>query len=107
MQDAGGIDPVLGRLIEAYVEDERHFDAMESHLAQVCLTQPAMRSLWDLIYHGINHFDVDASIRASDASYSDLAVNRLRAVAGALISGSASDVELAARRCLGARPPGV
>lgn len=107
MQDVGGIDPALGQLIEAYINDESLFDAVESHLAQASTRQPDQRALWDLIYHAINHFDVDASIRASDMDYSELAVNRLRAIAKALMSGSTSDVELATRRYLGARLPGA
>lgn len=103
--DAEGVNPELGRLIEAYIKDESLFAALEAHLTQVSRAQPELQALWDLIYHGINHFDVDAGIRANDAHYADLAEQRLRGVAIALISGPVGNVELAARRCLGARLP--
>lgn len=102
-----GIDPVLGQLVEAYIKDESLFDTVEVHLVQASARQPDQRALWDLIYHAINHFDVDVSIRAKDTRYSDVAVSRLRTVASALMSGSAADVQLAARCYLGARLPGA
>jgi hypothetical protein len=106
VQDAYGIDPALGQLVEAYIKDESLFEVVEAHLAQAGKRQPHQQALWDLIYHALNHFDIDAGIRASDAKYSDLAVSRLRAVASALMSGSVGDVHLAALRYLGARLPG-
>jgi len=53
---------------------------------------PAQQEVIKQLYHVINHYEIDADLRAEDPQYESMMTGKLRQIAGDLVSGGSDDL---------------
>lgn len=90
--DAIGTYRSLGATLNRYIEGQVNFAELEARLAEAIGALPGEQDIFKQLYHVVNHYEIDADLRAEDSQYASLMLSKLREVASSLGSGSPASV---------------
>ncbi len=82
----------LGSILSKYIERQASFSEVELALAASIQAAPAQQEVIKQLYHVINHYEIDADLRAEDPQYESMMTGKLRQIAGDLVSGGSDDL---------------
>lgn len=99
MNEQWGLAPGLAALVREYVVNEARFEDVEIYLSAAVDASPDDRELLNSIYHVLNHYDLDESLRAADPAYAARATEALLTLVAALLAGTKEEIRLAVRGC--------
>ena len=82
----------LGTLLIQYLDGHCSFGQVENSISDAIRSDPSSRSFLNQVYHILNHFEIDESLRRQDPEYAAATTDNFRSIARCLISSS--DVEI-------------
>lgn len=88
-----GLCQSLGALLTQYLNGQRTFEELETWIAGVACASSEDRELLKRVYHVLNHFDIDESLRKKDANYAVMTSEKLRSIAASLTAASIPQIK--------------